>query len=201
MIPACPHCESVRRIPIVYGNMRDMALDLADRGFIALGGSTFIGELETWECTDCWTRYGSRTDHENELLYLAMIKEAFDNYETVSLDTRLAAKALRALRLITVRLFELGITEARIESTSEGNRAMVEMSSIWQETSPPPPSLLRPITWLVENHFRMSSSESAPSSIQFDARIAKMDKKFILVPHSVLPFVVFAIRELENSGN
>jgi hypothetical protein len=194
LISTCPSCGSVRKIPVVYGNMRDAALELFDRGLIALGSSIFVGDLETWECGDCWTRYGSRQDTENEQLYRTLIRETFDNYKTVPLESRLSAKGLWILRLITTRLFQSGITQARIELSPEGARAMVEISSEWQETTPPPPSLLGPIVWLVGNQLKTTNSDSVPFPIEFKARIDRTDKRFKLIPNRDLPFLSFSIQ-------
>ena len=142
-----------------------MALDLTDRGLITLGGSLYFGDLETWQCADCWTRYGSRNDQENESHYLAAIEQAFQDYHAFSPNKRRAAKGAWVLRLITVRLFELGISEARIESTQEGTRVMVRVASEWEEASPPPASLTDSVRWLVENELKEDDSESVPQAI------------------------------------
>jgi hypothetical protein len=193
MVPTCPYCESSRRIPVIFGNTRDVALDLFDQGRIALGGSLLVGDLETWECADCWTRYGSRKDEENEQHYLATIEQTFDDYKAASSNERRTAKALWILRMITFRLFETGISQVRFESTPRGMRAMVEVASRWEDTPLPPASLLEPIVWLVENHPGSTTLGLTPPQIDFDARIAKTDKKFKLTRHADLPFLAFSI--------
>jgi len=57
MGPSCPVCSAEDPRHIVYGFPTGPAFEAATRGEIALGGCIIGGEMPSWECRVCRTRY------------------------------------------------------------------------------------------------------------------------------------------------
>src|SRR5437016_1506748 len=96
----CPNCSSTNVLPIVYGRMDEIALDLVDQGQIELG-STLVPESERpiWFCKGCWSEFPPERRsfwRKSPLsrLYEDTVKAIWASYQPISEGDRQALRGL-----------------------------------------------------------------------------------------------------------
>jgi hypothetical protein len=122
-LPRCPDCGSIEVVPIVYGNMRHRAMDLALQGRLHLGSTLISRDPPIWHCKGCnndlpphmgslWRPSASRRLHTRVLRQLRQTYRALSERDRQLLAGRNGLRAMVSIILASnpreIRLWRSG---------------------------------------------------------------------------------------------